>query len=88
MRARWRLGHGPHMHGDRPAWLYHSFPHLWKYNLTIRAEEIIVSFVYVWSNYIDIEESLLDQFFHSLDFKLVPWSTDGRHTESYLPCLA
>ena len=75
------------MHRDSPIRLDHSFPHLWKYNLTIRADEVIVSFMYVWSNNINMEKGLLDQFFHSLGFKSVPCPLRIESTETHLPSL-
>jgi hypothetical protein len=76
------------MHCDIPIRLYHGFPHLCKYNLTIRADEIIVPLLYVWSNKIDMEKSFLNQLFHSLSITSVLSSPETEGTKTYLPRLA
>lgn len=63
----WWLGHRPHVHGDGPVGLDNNLPNLRKNNLTVRSDEIIVTFVDVGTDHIDMKESLLDEFFHSLD---------------------
>jgi len=64
--TEWCLVHGPHVHGNRPIWLYDLFPNSRKNNLAIGADQIIVSFLHVRPNHVNVEESLLDQLVHAL----------------------
>jgi len=71
-RGRWwwwwrrRFWHRPHMHRDRPIGLDHGFPYLWENDFAVWSNEIIVSIMNMWADNINVEESLLDQLFHSL----------------------
>ena len=75
------------MHGDGHVGLYHCFPHLWQDDPT-RTDKIVVPFVHVWTDYIDVEESLLDQLFHSLTTKLVVHLKEEHTGVTCLPGLA
>lgn len=64
---RWRgFGHGPHVHSDGPVRLDHCLPDLWQDDLAIGSYEVVVAFVHVGADDIDVEEGLLDEFFHAL----------------------
>lgn len=66
-RRRWRgFRHGPHVHGNSPVWLDHCFPDLWEDDFAIGADEVVVAFVDVGADYVDVEEGLFDEFFHAL----------------------
>lgn len=54
------------MHGDSPIWFDHGLVHLWKYDLAIRTNEVVMTFVHVLANDIDMQEGLLDKRLHSL----------------------
>lgn len=63
----WRgFGHGPHVHGDGPVGLNHGFPDLREDDLAIGTDEIVVAFVDVRADDIDVKEGLLDELFHTL----------------------
>lgn len=55
------------MHGDSPVGLNHSFPDLREDDLAVRSDEIVVAFVNMRTDHVNMEESLLDEFFHALD---------------------
>lgn len=76
------------MHGDGHVGLYYCFPHLGQDDLTVRADKIVVSFVHAWTDYIGVEESLLDQLFHSLTTMLVVHLKEEHAGVTYLPGLA
>lgn len=48
------------MHRNGPIGLYHRFVHLWKDNLAIGANKIIVAFVDVSADNIHVKERLLN----------------------------
>ena len=54
------------MHGDGPVRLNHGFPNLGQDDLAIRSDEVVVAFMNMRTNHIDMQESLFDQFFHTL----------------------
>jgi hypothetical protein len=63
----WRgLRHGPHMHRDGPVRLDHSLPDLREDDLTVGTDKIVVTFVDMGTDHVDVEEGLLDEFFHTL----------------------
>lgn len=63
----WRgFRHWPHMHSNGPVWLDHGFPDLGEDDLAVRSDEVVVAFMNVRANHIDMQKSLLDEFFHAL----------------------
>lgn len=62
-----RLRHGPHVHGDGPVGLDHSLPDLREDDLAVGTNEIVVTFVDMGADHVDVEEGLLDEFFHTLE---------------------
>lgn len=60
------LRHGPHVHSDGPIGLDHGLPDLRQDDLAIGSDEIVVALVDVGPNDVDVEEGLLDEFFHAL----------------------
>jgi hypothetical protein len=54
------------VHGDGPVGLNHGFPNLGQDDLAIRSDEVVVAFMHMRTNHIDMQESLFDQFFHTL----------------------
>lgn len=63
----WRgLWHGPHVHCDGPVGLNHCLPDLGQDDFAIGPDEVVVAFVDVGADYVDVEEGLFDQFFHAL----------------------
>ena len=65
-RFWWRLRHGPHVHCDGPVGLDHGLPDLGEDDFAVGADEIVVPFVDVRANNVDVEEGLLNEFFHAL----------------------
>ena len=63
---RRRLVHGPHVHGDGPVRLNHSLPDGRKNDFTVRPHQVVVAFLDVRANNIDVQEGLLDKILHSL----------------------
>lgn len=64
----WRalFGHWPHLHFDHCVWLYHCFPDLGEDDFAIGADQVVVPFVDVLADDVDVEEGLLDECFHAL----------------------
>lgn len=60
------LGHGPHVHDNVPAGLHEKRPSLREHNFAVRVDEIVVAFLDVGTDDVDVEESLFDEFFHAL----------------------
>lgn len=60
------LIHGPHVHGDGPVGFDDLFPNARKDDLAIRTDQIVVAFLNVRADNVDMEEGLFDQFFHTL----------------------
>jgi hypothetical protein len=52
--------------GDGPVGLDHGLPHLREDDLAVWSNKIVVAFVYVWADDINVEEGLLDELFHAL----------------------
>jgi hypothetical protein len=46
--------------------LDHGFPDLGEDDLAVRSDEVVVAFMNVRANHIDMQKSLLDEFFHAL----------------------
>jgi len=73
MVARWWpclrfwLRHWPHVHRNRPIRFDHGLPYLWENNLSIGTDQIVMTLLYMWTNDINMQESLLDKLFHTLD---------------------
>jgi hypothetical protein len=64
---RWRgFRHGPHVHGDGPVGLDHGLPDLWEDDFAVGSDKVVVAFVDVRANDVDVEEGLLDELFHAL----------------------
>ena len=61
-----RLRHGPHVHCDGPVGLNHSLPDLREDDLAVGTDEIVVTFMDMGADHVDMEEGLLDEFFHTL----------------------
>jgi len=55
------------MHSNSPVRLDHGVPDLWQYDLTIGTNKVIMPFMDVWPNDIDVKESLLDEGFDALE---------------------
>jgi hypothetical protein len=63
----WRgFRHGPHVHGDGPVGLDHGFPNLREDNFAVGSDEVVVAFVHMRANDVNVEEGLLDELFHAL----------------------
>ena len=58
--------HWPHNHGNGPIWLDDLIPDLRQYDLLIWAKQIVMTCLHMWSYHVDVQEGLLDQFFHTL----------------------
>jgi hypothetical protein len=58
---RFLLWYWPHLHLNQGVWLDHCLPDLRKDNLSIRTDQVVVTFVYVMADNIYVKESLLDQ---------------------------
>jgi hypothetical protein len=63
----WRFRHRPHVHSNLPIRLNDRISNLREYDLAIRINKAVVSLMYVRPDDIDVEESLFDQLFHSLE---------------------
>lgn len=61
------LGHWPHVHGDGPVGLDHCLPDLRQDDFAVRPDKIVVALVDVRADNVDVEESLLDELFHTLE---------------------
>lgn len=59
---RWRrwFGHRPHVHRDGPVGLNHGLPDLGEDDLAVRSYKVVVAFVDVWADHINVEKRLLD----------------------------
>lgn len=62
----WRLGNRPHVHCDFPVWSDHGFPELREDDRAVRTHEVVVAFLNVRSDHINVQEALFDQALHSL----------------------
>jgi hypothetical protein len=62
----WRLRHRPHMHRDCPVRLDHRLVHLREDDFAVRSDQVVVAFVDVLADYINMKESLVDKCFHAL----------------------
>jgi hypothetical protein len=56
----------PHVHSDLPIWPDHRVPQLRKDDSAVRTHQVVVAFLYVRADHIDVQEALLDQALHSL----------------------
>lgn len=70
--SNWRrLLNRPHGHGDAPVRLNNLFPDGRQNDLSIWSDQVIVTFLDMWAQNVDLEECLLDEFFHTLRVRLV-----------------
>ena len=67
-RRRIMLEHRPHMHSHVPTWPYHELPGLWKDNIAVETDKIIVTFVDMRPECFDMEKGLFDEEFHTLEW--------------------
>jgi hypothetical protein len=66
LRGWRRLGEGPEVHRDSPVGFNYSLPDLGQDYPTIRSYQVIVALENVWDNDLEVKESLVDEFLHSL----------------------
>lgn len=62
----WWFGHWPHVHGNVPVRLDHRLPDLRQNDFAVRTDKIVVALMDVRADDIDVQESLFDEFLHTL----------------------
>jgi len=68
----WRgFRHRPHVHCNGPVWLDHCLPDLGKDDFAVWADEVIVAFMDMRADHVDVEEGLLDELFHTLEYVII-----------------
>lgn len=65
--SQWMVLQWPHLHGDLPPWLDGRVPDLFEDELALGALEVVVAFLDVCAEVVDVFEGLGDEALHLLD---------------------
>ena len=88
-RLWWRgFWHWPHVHGNVPVGLDYNLPYLWKNDLAIRSDEVVMAVVNVRPDDVHVQEGLLDELLHSLNREVSQVGNQSKTNPTYLPSLA
>ncbi len=77
--ARRRCIQWPHMHRNGPVGLYQVLPEHREDDFPVGSYQVVVAFLDMWSNNVNVKEGLLDDVFDSL------YRINSRSRGAYLP---